>query len=70
MDAQSTFREAPTNKLRWVVRCAMRLREQRPDLSRDEVLDQADSLWESEGFRQSPEEAADVAIGQSEPVSD
>ena len=68
MVAQTTLHESPT-KVRWIVRCAMRLRERRPDLSRDEVIDQADSLWESEGFRQSPEETADLVIGHRGPVS-
>lgn len=63
MVAQSTLHEPPT-KLRWVLRCAMRLRERRPDLSRDEVLEQADGLWESDGFAQSPEDTADAAIEQ------
>ena len=54
-------------KIRWIARCAIRLRENKPELTKEEALEFADEVWLAAHLSLTPEHAADTATGHSNP---
>lgn len=48
-------------KIRWLARCAIKIRENKPELTRDEAIAAADEIWTAAHASMTPEQAADMA---------